>query len=108
MAGLQGGILEPSEPEGYGALNDDAYRAVMSDPATGQTLVFNWQTGAVFRFDLGGCEQLATIDLPDDLILPKHVDKGYSMRTLCDDVAFDPATRTLWCQNPADAWGTVS
>jgi hypothetical protein len=106
VAVLQGEILVPSEPEGYGPLNDDAYRAVMSDPATGQTLVFNWQTGVVFRFDLGGCEQLATIDLPDDLILPKHIDKGYSMRTLCDDVAFDPATRTLWCQNPEDAWGT--
>ncbi len=101
---LEGDVFKPVLPPKMGELNDDSWRAVASDPKTGQTLIVNFRSGSIFRFDLGGCDELGSFTLPDDLRLG-HTNEDMAFRVICDDWAFDPTTRTLHVQNPDDAWG---
>ena len=101
---LNGEVFEPAFPARMGELNDDSWRAVASDPATGQTLIVSFGTGVIFRFDLGGCAEIGRFELPDDLRIG-HTNEDEAWRVLARDWAFDAATRELHVQNPDDAWG---
>jgi hypothetical protein len=72
------------------------------DPATGITLVIAWSSKKIFRVDLQRCEEVGSIELPDDLRVPKHDNAAGIFRDAC---AFDAASRQLLVQNLEDAHG---
>jgi hypothetical protein len=102
---LVGERFEPALPPRMGELSSRHWRAVAADSATGQALVLDFESGAVFRFDLAGCEPVATVALPVDDLRLGHTNEDLAYRVICDDWAFDPATRRLHVQNADDRWG---
>ncbi len=60
------------------------------DAKTGETVLVNLERRAVVRFDVAGCEDVATIELPEDVTAP----------SIRETLAFERSTRLLHAQNP--------
>jgi hypothetical protein len=99
------GAWAPVAPKGYkpGARVYD--HTPVHDPSTGETLYVSFDDGAVWRFDLGGCVQVATIRKPGDVVADDEDKNANVLAWFREDVAFDPASRTLRAQLVDDHWG---
>lgn len=60
------------------------------DAKTGETVLVNLERRAVVRFDVAGCEDVATIELPEDV----------AALTIRETLSFERSTRLLHAQNP--------
>jgi hypothetical protein len=61
------------------------------DAKTGETVLVNLARRAIVRFDVTACEDIATIELPDDV----------DVETIRETLSFERSTRLLHAQNPA-------
>ena len=102
---LEGEVFQPARPAGMAERNARDWRAVASDPKTGETLIVSFEHGTVLRFDLGRCEPVATFTLPREDLRLGHTNESLAYRVVCEDWAFDAATRRLHVQNGDDRWG---
>ena len=60
------------------------------DAKTGETVLVNLERRAVVRFDVAACEDVAAIELPEDV----------AALTIRDSLSFERSTRLLHAQNP--------
>jgi hypothetical protein len=60
------------------------------DAKTGETVLVNLERRAVVRFDVAGCADVATIELPEDV----------TVESIRDTLSFERSTRLLHAQNP--------
>lgn len=74
------------------------------DPATGETLLVDFEKKRVLRFDLAGLTEVATFDYPA-AIEPKKPHDKQAHHWLCESFSWDPSTRSLVAQVLEDSAG---
>lgn len=107
---------KPHVPKGYKAsISERAWGHVpVHDPATGETLLIDFAgderktmdaPARLVRFDLGGCEVLATIDYPKEIARKRQHDAA-AYHALNQSFSYDSTTQSLVAQVLEDAAGT--
>jgi hypothetical protein len=93
VALLERAVWSPVSPKHYTKLCGPHLWAHFPahDAKTGETVLVNLERGAVVRFDVTRCEDVATIDVPGDV----------DVATIRDTLSFERSTRLLHAQNPA-------
>jgi hypothetical protein len=102
---LVGDEWKPFTPANYSTLvGARAWQHVPAhDPATGETLLVDFESGKVVRFDLAKCEEIAKLQYPADLRKIAEREHESIHYYFCEDAVFVPATRTIESQKAEDA-----
>jgi hypothetical protein len=105
---LEGEVWQPYAPKEYktwlGRFTSFGHFPV-HDPATGETLLIDFEKRRVVRFDLDSCAEVATFEYPIDVVQKAESERRHVHVSFHRDAAFDPGTRTFHSQHEDDTWG---